>query len=57
MLHRGSSLQNEIGSLSAERDTIGNRRNKLLKRQEEISSELERIECERQALRSKEIKY
>jgi chromosome segregation protein len=50
MLHRGSGLQNEIGSLSAERDTIGNRRNKLLKRQEEITSELERIEHERQGL-------
>jgi len=50
MLHKGSSLQNEIGSLSAERDTIGNRRNKLLKRQEEISSELERIEYEKQGL-------
>ncbi|MCR4343968.1 MAG: chromosome segregation protein SMC [Candidatus Scalindua sp.] len=50
MLHRGSSLQNEVGSLSAERDTIGNRRSKLLKRQEEISSELERIEYERRNL-------
>jgi chromosome segregation protein len=50
MLHRGSSLQNEIGSLSAERDTIGNRKTKLLRRQEEISSELERIEYERQDL-------
>lgn len=50
MLHRGSSLQNEVGSLSAERDTIGNRRNKLLRRQDEISSELERIEHERQGL-------
>ncbi|HJO55516.1 MAG TPA: hypothetical protein QF423_02495, partial [Candidatus Scalindua sp.] len=47
MLHRGSSLQNEVGSLSAERDTIGNRRSKLLKRQEEVSSELERIEFEK----------
>ncbi len=50
MLHKGSSLQNEVGSLSAERDTIGNRRSKLLKRQEEISSELERIEYERSNL-------
>ncbi|MFQ5688344.1 MAG: chromosome segregation protein SMC, partial [Candidatus Scalindua sp.] len=50
ILHRGSSLQNEIGGLSAERDTIGNRETKLLRRQEEISSELERIENERQAL-------
>ncbi|MGR3172991.1 MAG: chromosome segregation protein SMC [Candidatus Scalindua sp.] len=50
MLHRGSSLQNEIGSLSAERDTIGNRKTKLLRRQEEITSELERIEHERQDL-------
>lgn len=50
MLHRGSSLQNEVGSLSAERDTIGNRRNKLLRRQDEISSELERIEHERHGL-------
>ena len=50
MLHKGSSLQNEVGSLSAERDTIGNRRSKLLKRQEEISSELERIEYERRNL-------
>ena len=50
MLHKGSSLQNEIGSLSAERDTIGNRKTKLLKRQEEISSELELIEHERQGL-------
>jgi len=50
MLHMGSSLQNEIGSLSAERDTIGNRKTKLLGRQEEISSELERIEYERQDL-------
>ena len=50
MLHRGSSLQNEVGSLSAERDTIGNRRSKLLKRQEEIASELERIEYERRSL-------
>ncbi len=50
MLHRGSSLQNEIGSLSAERDTIGNRKTKLLRRQEEISSEQERIEYERQSL-------
>jgi len=50
MLHRGSSLQNEIGSLSAERDTIGNRETKLQRRQEEISSELERIEYERQDL-------
>ncbi|MBS1259452.1 MAG: Chromosome partition protein Smc [Candidatus Scalindua arabica] len=50
MLHRGSSLQNEIGSLSAERDTISNRKTKLLGRQEEISSELERIENERQNL-------
>jgi chromosome segregation protein len=50
MLHKGSSLQNEVGSLSAERDTIGNRRSKLLKRQEEVSSELERIEFERRNL-------
>ncbi|GAX60104.1 ATPases [Candidatus Scalindua japonica] len=50
MLHRGSSLQNEVGSLSAERETIGNRRSKLLKRQEEISSELERIEYQRRSL-------
>ncbi len=50
MLHRGSSLQNEVGSLSAERETIGNRRSKLLKRQEEISSELERIEYEKRNL-------
>jgi chromosome segregation protein len=50
MLHRGSSLQNEVGSLSAERDTIGNRKSKLQKRQEEISSELERIEYERRNL-------
>ena len=50
MLHRGSSLQNEIGSLSAERDTIGNRKTKLLRRQEKISSELERIKYERQDL-------
>ncbi len=53
MLHKGSSLQNEVGSLSAERDTIGNRRSKLLKRQEEISSELERIEYERRSLTEK----
>ena len=53
MLHKGSSLQNEVGSLSAERDTIGNRRSKLLKRQEEISSELERIEYERLSLTEK----
>ena len=50
MLHKGSSLQNEVGSLSAERDTIGNRRSKLLKRQEEVSSDLERIEFERRNL-------
>jgi len=50
MLHKGSSLQNEVGSLSAERDTIGNRKSKLLKRQEEISSELEGIEDERRNL-------
>ncbi|MDP6924954.1 MAG: chromosome segregation protein SMC [Candidatus Scalindua sp.] len=50
MLHRGSSLQNEVGSLSAERDTIGNRRSKLQKRQEEVSAELERIEYERRNL-------
>ena len=50
MLHRGSSLQNEIGSLGAERDTIGNRKAKLQKRQEEISSDLERIEYERRDL-------
>ena len=50
MLHRGSSLQNEVGSLSAERDTIGNRRSKLLNRQKEISSELERIGSERRDL-------
>jgi len=50
LLHRGSSLQNEVGSLSAERDTIGNRKTKLLRRQEEISSELERIEYEKQDL-------
>ncbi len=50
MLHRGSSLQNEVGSLSAERDTIGNRKGKLLRRQEEISSEMERIESERRSL-------
>jgi chromosome segregation protein len=50
MLHRGSSLQNEIGSLSAERDTISNRKTKLLGRQEEVTSELERIENERQDL-------
>ncbi len=51
LLHRGSSLQNEVGSLSAERDTISNRKNKLLKRQEVISLELERIECQRQNLK------
>ncbi|MCP4269469.1 MAG: hypothetical protein GY777_28520, partial [Candidatus Brocadiaceae bacterium] len=51
LLHRGSSLQNEVGSLSAERDTISNRKNKLLRRQEEISTELERIECQRQDLK------
>lgn len=50
ILQRGSSLQNEVGSLSAERDTIGNRRAKLVRRQEEITSELERIECEKQFL-------
>jgi len=50
ILHKESSLQNEIGSLSAERDTVGNRRIKLLKRQDEISLELEDIECERQDL-------
>ncbi len=51
MLHRGSSLQNEVGSLSAERDTIGNRRSKLQRRQEEISSELEQVEGQRQGLK------
>ncbi len=51
LLHRGSSLQNEVGSLSAERDTISNRKNKLLRRQEEISLALERIECQRQDLK------
>ncbi len=50
ILHRESSLQNEIGSLSAERDTIGNRRAKLSKRQEDILSKLEQIDCERQDL-------
>ncbi|MFQ5964812.1 MAG: chromosome segregation protein SMC [Candidatus Scalinduaceae bacterium] len=50
MLQRGANLQNEIGSLSAERDTIGNRKTKLLRRQEEISSELGRLECEKQEL-------
>ncbi|MHC4269422.1 MAG: chromosome segregation protein SMC [Planctomycetota bacterium] len=51
LLHRSSNLQNEVGSLSAERDTINNRKNKLLKRQEEVSLELEHIECERQGLK------
>ncbi len=51
LLHRGSSLQNEVGSLSAERDTISSRRNKLIKRQEEITSGLEHIEYQRQGLK------
>jgi len=50
ILHRESSLQNEIGSLSAEKDTIGNRKAKLSKRQENILSELEQIDSERQDL-------
>ncbi|MCP5003205.1 MAG: chromosome segregation protein SMC, partial [Planctomycetes bacterium] len=50
ILHRESALQNETGSLSAERDTILHRRVKLLQRQETVSYELERIECERQNL-------
>ncbi|MDR4498186.1 MAG: chromosome segregation protein SMC [Candidatus Scalindua sp.] len=50
ILHRESLLQNETGSLSAERDTILNRRIKLLNRQEEVSSELELLECEMQNL-------
>jgi chromosome segregation protein len=50
ILHRESSLQNEIGSLSAEKDTISNRKAKLSRRQEDILSELEQIDCERQDL-------
>lgn len=50
ILHRESSLQNEIGSLSAEKDTICNRKAKLSKRQEDILSELEQIDYERQNL-------
>ncbi|HDY68323.1 MAG TPA: chromosome segregation protein SMC [Candidatus Scalindua sp.] len=50
ILHRESNLQNEMGSLSAERDTIANRKAKLSKRQEDILSELERIDCARQGL-------
>lgn len=52
ILHRESSLQNEIGSLSAEKDTIGSRNSKLSRRQEEITSELERITFQRQDLAS-----
>ncbi|MCF6157192.1 MAG: chromosome segregation protein SMC [wastewater metagenome] len=38
LLQKGSGLQNEIGSLTTEKDTLKNRKIRLLKRQEEITS-------------------
>ncbi|MGQ3686263.1 MAG: chromosome segregation protein SMC [Candidatus Loosdrechtia sp.] len=43
VLQKESNLQNEIGSLTAEKDTLQNRRIRLLKRQEEITSFLDSL--------------
>ncbi len=50
MLYRESGLQNEVGNLATEKETLFNRKAKLQKRQDEISAEVSQLTVEKQRL-------
>jgi chromosome segregation protein len=49
-LYRESGLQNEIGNLDTEKETLFNRKARLQKRQDEISAEVSQLDIEKQGL-------
>ncbi|MBI2559530.1 MAG: AAA family ATPase, partial [Planctomycetes bacterium] len=50
MLYRQSGLQNEMGNLATEKETLFNRKARLQKRQDEISAEVSQLAIERERL-------